>query len=195
MGIPFLITGLPRTRTAWMAIVASMGPASICFHEPIMALGSWAEAKKLWQDCAYKYTGLADSAAGFHLAEILATVRPRTLIIERDRAAVNWSLQKLNGVQTNYCDLLAAHLATASDNPLVMTVPFEELRDPDCILECLLWLMPSLVFDRRKIEQLQTMNITVDMDRVWGLAEERKSNLAEIIGPDAENLRAVAGVS
>lgn len=194
MGIPFLITGQPRTRTAWMSIAASMGPASICFHEPIMALGSWVEAKKLWQDYAYKYTGIADSAAGFHLTEILATVRPRTLIIERDRAAVNWSLQKLNGVQTNYCDLLAGHLARASNHPLVMTVPFDELRNPDRVLECLLWLMPSLVFDRRKIEQLQTMNITVDMDRIWRLAEERKADLAEIIGPDAANLRATAGV-
>lgn len=194
MDIPFLITGLPRSRTAWMSIVASMGPASICFHEPMLALGSWREAKKLWADDAYKFVGISDSGAGFHLAEIMRDIRPRTLIIERLRADVDVSLRILSDVQTNYCDLLSARLEEFKSHPLVKVVAFADLTDTSTVMECLDWLMPSLTFDRRKIDQMQAMNIAVDMDRVWRLAHEHKHNLAELIGPDAGALRQMPGV-
>lgn len=185
MGIPYLITGLPRTRTAWMSIAASMGPASICFHEPMSESGSWRKAAELWQSETFKYIGIADSAFGFHLSEILHDIRPRTLVIERPQADVAASLGKLSTRQTNYCDLLAARIEEFKSHLLVKTISFSALRDNETVLECLDWLMPGLYFDRAKIEQLQNMNITVDMDRVWRLAVEHKHQMLDMIGPDA----------
>ena len=53
----FFITGLPRSRTAWMAAFMTSGNA-VCLHEP----RNWAA---MWNHDGAQHVGISDSGLGF----------------------------------------------------------------------------------------------------------------------------------
>jgi hypothetical protein len=183
---PFLITGLPRSRTAWMAAVCNLDPHAICQHEPIQNLKHWHEALSLWAMRGYTYTGISDSSLGFHLLEILDRHAPNTLIILRDREAVELSLEAMGVYAANYCRLLHGRIQAALRHPLVMSVGFEELRDPNVVCDALRWLMPGCAVDREKVATMCRFNITVDVDQIMDKAIA--ANPDDILGADVANI-------
>jgi hypothetical protein len=183
---PFLITGLPRSRTAWMA-VAALNDQSICWHEPLAWLKQWEGALDLWRSSAHRYVGISDSALGFHLPEIIARASPRVLVIERDIAEVKASGAALGIGPSNYLTLLKAALVI--DHPLIVRVPYDALTDDRVVASCLRHLMPRADIHMDRIKVLQRMNIQTDMERVNRDAPH--ADVAAILGPEiAAQLRA-----
>jgi hypothetical protein len=154
----FLITGLPRSRTAWMA-VAAMNDQSCCFHEPLRYLTRWEDVfDTVWRrEYGYRYIGISDHGLGFHLQEIMRRMAPRTLIIERPLAEVNASLARLGLPPSNFCDILQERLAF--QHPMIMRVNYLALTSSTVVMRCLRHLMPDAVLNHHHIPELQALNI------------------------------------
>lgn len=164
----FLITGLPRSRTAWFAAVANTVTGAICHHEPMERYPTWRDCLDLWRDRDRKWVGISDSALGFHLREILADHKPRTLIVKRDLQQVVGSLEAIGvgGDMHRFCSVLNARMIAAQGHPLVKTVAFEMLSDPAVVRSCLWHLMPGAEIDGDRIEVFQRLNVQADMRQV-----------------------------
>lgn len=162
---PFLITGLPRSRTAWMAAMAS-NDQSICIHEPLRYVRHWQDVfETVWGlECA-RYAGASDHGLGFHLREILERISPRTLIIERPIAEVEASLARIGVPKSNVCDLLLETL-NACNHPLIMRVAYDDLALWSVVARCLRHLMPEARISSARIRTMQTLNI-----QAMGLAD------------------------
>lgn len=189
MTAPFLITGLPRSRTAWFATLCNTQPDTICFHEPVSKSQTWQDSLHVWNS-PHRFVGISDSSLGFHLPEILESYAPRTLIVRRDEHAVVASLIAQGIIAQNFCALLQGRLSVSLNHPLVMTVEYDDLSDPEVVVSCLQWLMPDAFVDRDKIAELCRMNVQADMKAVKRDAIGR--NIEDILGADiAAELRAM----
>jgi hypothetical protein len=180
----FLITGLPRSRTAWFAALASSQSNSICFHEPIAQSASWEESLAVWQTPGYVNVGIADSGLGFHLEEILHTHFPRTLLIVREVAEVERSLANIGVVVPGFCQILYQRLASNVLNPLVKLVAFERLTRPEVVEGCLGWVLPGVKLDRRKIELFCELQIQTSMAAVKSKLRRHPAAIQDILGED-----------
>jgi hypothetical protein len=173
---PFLITGLPRSRTAWLSVLMSTGPA-ICYHDILGQVSDIEDLPRLFQSDFYKHVGIADCGFGFFLGRILDTIKPRTLIVDRDPAEVAQSLHKLGFPRTNLPDLLHSSLLPFRDHPLVMWVPFESLERKRVVQKVFWHLMPGEPFDEVRYEHLAKMRIECDVKKTLAEYHTRKSNL------------------
>ena len=174
MSVPFLITGLPRSRTAWMARAASIPGRSFCVHEPLCWLPRWDWVfKDIWgYDHPFDFFGVSDHGFGFHLPAIMERLAPRTLIIERPIAEVEASWERLTRQSAGrFCEVLAEYLAF--EHTQIKRVAYADLGDTDAVVACLEWLMPSVSVDRDRIDRLQRVNIQVDIRGVMQAAEAR----------------------
>lgn len=161
---PFMVTGLPRSRTAWWSVVAST-PYSVCLHEPAKSCATFEELKELWLSLPV-YRGISDSGLAFQMGRVMADIAPRTLIVDRDPRDVLQSFKAYWGKPFDedkiermlgdaYLTLRAFH-----DHPLVKVVKFDALNDYDTAQECFRWLMPGNPHPMR--EDLFHMRVNVD---------------------------------
>lgn len=167
---PFLVTGLPRSRTAWWSVVAS-GPLSTCLHEPVKDCQSYADFRELWLGMQMPFAGVSDSALGVQLGRILDDVKPRTLIVERDTdEAIRSFGDYMDGVPIDreaaakLFRKLAAELRRHHQHELVKVVPFAALNIFDVAKECYEWLMPGNPWAMR--EDLFQMRVNVKRSHV-----------------------------
>jgi hypothetical protein len=157
-GEPFLITGLPRSRTAWMA-AAAQNDKSVCLHEPLRHAKKWTDVFDIaWALKGFQYVGVSDHGMGFHLPEIMNRTAPRTLIIERPIAEVNASLARLGLPASNICDLLMEVLNTCR-HPNILRVKYAHLESTEVVGHCLRHLMPDAVVCWERLFCLQRLNI------------------------------------
>lgn len=178
----YLITGLPRSRTAWMSVAASTVPGSICYHEPMKRHTSWECCFDLWK--SGPNVGIADAHLGFHLERIIKEVNPRILIIRRELHEVKDSLAKLGGPQTNYTDLLGAALDRFIQAPGIACVHFQGLKSLAIVKQCLAFLMPGCTPDEARLTELMDLNIQADLEHVWDCAIANRSRADQMLGPE-----------
>lgn len=144
---PFLITSLPRSRTAWWSVVAST-PFSVCLHEPAKECDTFEELKELWLSLPV-YRGISDSGLAFQMGRIMDEIAPRTLIVEREPGAVLASFRRYWGKPFDERKvermLTEAHrvLRGFHSHHNVKVVKFEALADYDTAQACYKWLMPG----------------------------------------------------
>ena len=143
---PFFITGLPRSRTAWWAVVTG------AIHEPKIIPKPWG--------------GVSDSGLGIFLPGMIHSFRPRTLIVERPKADVMASLKAyLRPVAMNW-DNVSVQLdqlltALSMESPLIKRVAFKDLNDLETVRECLDHLH---VPEPRNLEQMLHMVVNSSLD-------------------------------
>lgn len=172
---PFLIVGLPRSRTAWLSVLCTTSE-SICYHDAIEGIRELPQLIERYKSDFYKHIGLADIGLGFFLGWILEHISPRTLIVDRDPSDVTEEMVKMGLPRTNYADLMHERLLPFKDHPLVMWVPYEAL-DKKRVIEKIYWhLMPGHAFDEERYEQLAKMNITTDFPSAVALAKRNQAN-------------------
>ena len=154
----FLITGLPRSRTAWLSEFMCD-----CIHEPVPDLDEIEQLTSVFE----KYQGVSDSAAGFWIEWILEHIKPRTVVVERPLEEVEKSLETLlPGLpKTNYCDLLLENFKKVKNHPLVMRVPFDSLSDTRVMQKVFWHLRPGDVFDEGRFLQMCDEKIVCDLNR------------------------------
>ena len=192
----FFVTGLPRSRTAWMSAFLSTGE-TLCLHEPCCLISQIDQLPAVLDTTFYKHMGFADSGLGFHIEWILENLKPRTLIIERDVAEVEESFRKAGLVANNfyYCDLLAQTLLEFRDHPLVKWVHFNSLGHKRVMQDIYWWLMPGMAFDEARYEQFSSFNIEVNLERTIERAYKSEKNLESLFRDTHETLREMSRAS
>jgi hypothetical protein len=167
-----------------MAAVCST-EKSICAHEPLKEMTRWQDVFSYWSDGKLPFTGVSDSAFGLHLGEILDKAAPRTLIIWRSIPEVEESLVRQGFQITNdYCDILARRLEPFREHPLVASVGFNKLKDPDVVVACLNHLMPGISIDMDRLDRMMDEVIQVDPYEVMISAVARSSDIRALLGGD-----------
>ena len=182
----FLITGLPRSRTAWLSALCCAMPGAICYHEPVSWHPSWQACLSLWDRDrpAAIGVGISDSGLGFHLGRIIKHYSPRVLVVDRPKAEVEASLMAIGIAAPRYCDLLLDRINAAANSPCVMRASFARLQDSNMVLKCLRWLMPDCEIDLEKIVLFQRLNIQADLAYVHQQSARRSKDIEAILGAD-----------
>lgn len=101
----FLVTGYPRSRTAWLAAYLSSGP-TLCLHEPIMRFNQhFLPLVEYIEDLPHKNVGISDSAIP-KLRSMFALVfsEAPVLVIERDKRECLSSLNRHYEITEEACD-------------------------------------------------------------------------------------------
>lgn len=174
----FLITGLPRSRTAWMSVTASTCIRNaMCWHEPVSWLQDWGKVESLW-GANIEHTGIADAHLGFRLHGIMNRVSPNVLVIERAIAEVEKSLARFTGLPANnYVDLLRIRLDEWRGHRSFKYVDFADLNDR--LGECLRHLAPGARIDEVRAAEMCRLNIQADQ-RILDVARDS----AHLIEPE-----------
>lgn len=168
----FLITGLPRSRTAWWAIVCNTR-SSICLHEPTPHVSSFEELEALWHAPSGMAAGVSDSAVVLQIGRILRELKPRTLIVERDPEEsiqsfeIYWG-RPVNKLVRTWLLAMQGELERHKNDPLVKTVRYNELDDLKTVQRCFEWLLPKSVLP--DFDLLMRMNVQVRLDYSQELA-------------------------
>lgn len=177
----FLICGLPRSRTAWFA-VASTTPTSVCFHEPLHRLQSFAELREFWVPKFGVDIGISDSGLAPQLPRILAELQPRTLIVLRPLADAIGSFKAYAAriglhVDESHCERFTraaqAGIEAVRGNPLVKTVDYAALDDYNTVRACMEWILPDT--DLPDLRTLMNFNIQVAAQHIRKIASEPHS--------------------
>ena len=183
---PFLITGLPRSRTAWMAGFFCTGNV-FCLHEPLAKLYDITEAGRVFQSDYHSHAGISDSGAGFFLPWIMENVNPQTLIIERDPDFVAKDLAE-NGmpVGDNVMPVLMRKLEEFRHHPKVMWVHFDSLGNKRIMEKIWFHLLPGVPFDHERYEQFNDLNIQANIPKVKAYAalnQDRQRHMLRDVFP------------
>lgn len=159
---PFFITGLPRSRTAWLAVASTTGN-SICHHEP--GFGDYESARDIWQAPSAVRVGISDAGLGLHIRRIVDDIAPRVLIVDRDLEAVLASFERyadtdLGEARTAVRDRLRLlGDALQYQHPSIFRVRFEDLTSQSVVTDCMAWLGVAPL----NLPQLMHLNIQSDL--------------------------------
>lgn len=167
MSKPFLITGLPRSRTAWMAEFMSNG-GCVCQHEPLAKLSDISQLRRVFNS----YAGISDSGASLFLSWIMENINPHTVIIDRQIDEVEQSLSNIGFKDDGRLRLMRERLLEFKDHPSVMWVKYRSLDD-DSVMRKVFWhLRPGVPFDEGRYNQMRKINIVTNVKSV--IANSRK---------------------
>lgn len=174
---PFFITGLPRSRTAWLSVFLSHGP-SVCLHE---AIGSCDpqnviyDLKAVLQSNAHphRFTGDSDSALPIywpHLNE--AFPNARYVFVDRPFNEAFQSHLKafpcFDEAKVRFAfDCISHGIARMKDEAEdFITVNYDQLDEPHICNYIWQFCVPGVPFDFERSERLQTLRINQIHDKL-----------------------------
>ena len=171
----FAITGMPRSRTAWLSCLFTWGGVE-CFHDLIGTM-NLAEVYRALDESPAKVVGLSDCGYGFIFPETRQRYKAvREIIIERDPAECRDSMCRVlsNLPQEPVAGAVAAiqerlDLMTGPGRSL-LRVPYEGLDSIATLERVWNFAVPEVAFPVRHAEKLLTMRVTVHDERLRGLA-------------------------
>lgn len=184
MGAPFLITGLPRSRTFWLSKVVSVDGVS-CEHEPSLHMNG-LEALYNYYDSrlqSYNYVGISDCMVSPMLDTILTIMPMPTLIVMRPPNEVVQSLLAA-GLDPSRLSLGMSGIAKVLNHPLVKTIEYKNLHNSYKVRKAIQHVMPSLKITSNRIEDFQSKILTIDAEEnktIWEASEGRSGNMKPII--------------
>lgn len=160
----FLITGLPRSRTAWLANLFSTGPV-MCLHEPVVyAQGGVDGVKPLLDSLVADVVGMSDStiplfwdvyAAQFLPCPIVVIDRPLEVCVASLSEHTGFPVDRLFPVVR----AVQQELAVLQQAAPTLTVPFDELNSLDTLQNIWTYCVPSVEFNVERAAFLQTLNV------------------------------------
>lgn len=182
----FFVTGLPRSRTAWLANFLTHGN-SLCFHEISRQVDGVTRMVKIFEESGHSIAGTADS--GFlHYHETALQLFPNAavVIVEREPNAAANSLAKFlrDYVETTENAGQVIRILQNKLNALketlrggnVMRVPFAALNSP-AVCENLWAFCTGEPFNRKRWEILNDLKIETFPSRAILQARENGHQL------------------
>lgn len=173
---PFVIFGLPRSRTAWLSKFLTYG-GSKCHHDALLYLSNVAELKAL---LAESNVGLCETALGF-AAPLIREMCPETkfVVVCRPIDQVRDSLAKQGWVQPGvHLEKEQECLDAISRMPGTLTVSFDDLETEECCEEVFEHCL-GLTFDRAWWGYWSEQNVQIDMDARKAESIERTGAIRE----------------
>jgi hypothetical protein len=175
---PYFITGLPRSRTAWLANLLTWND-SFCFHEATFGCGSMDEFKAVLEGAPLgtRYVGDSDPNLGliaesivqtFPGCRVVAIHRPLADCLKSEWEAMTWDGNSAfeNTTQEHIRTLMEqaslgiAHILRSLPKERQMMVRFEDLDKPDVIRGIWGFCAPSTPFPTARYEMLQDLRVT-----------------------------------
>lgn len=165
----YFITGLPRSRTAWLANWLT-APGTFCFHDATLIDNSHVGALSVMaarrRARPYEKVGDADSGLLFWSGQVRALLPEAPFIlIERDPDACLASSLRLGFSKGLWGAILQAYWQTRR-LPGVRIVSYDSLDDIDALDE-LYRLCTGLAMDRQRTELLQHLNVQEMLNHDW----------------------------
>ena len=162
----FFITGLPRSRTAWLSTFFT-GDNCFCYHEILKVSDGFDDAIQKLLNRKEMYVGNSDSSLPIWTNKIDHILQYSPIvIIERDVSEVASSLTNLfEGFDpTRLLDLTLEHLEIIKKKYNYISIDYNKLNE-QLYLE-MIWdfCVPNIPFDKDKYEILKTINISIDKD-------------------------------
>lgn len=207
----FLITGLPRSRTAWMSMYFQGLRNTKCLHEPVRHLPTKESIQEYlsnkpegFNEYSKYYRGVTSyrgiSTSGFTMWEDECKelfYKGKCVIILREPIDVIMSLSKMEGVRDTedntritYNQMNELLLQTAQ-NYLRMdtiTVPYEELDCKETMKMVHQHLVPTVEWCEDYWEQMNELNITIN-ERKSIMVEKPKLAEYQKLNPEKETLQ------
>lgn len=159
----FLITGLPRSRTAWLSALFSTERV-ICWHEPINKFGSIGAVKNMLDNLTgYQCVGISDSSVGIEADFYMSYFfEHRIVIINRKEDEVLKSLIKFLGINQSQSvkiiDTISEGLDRIRKVRSVLEINYEDLNDSVVVNN--IWdYCTDLPFDMFRCELFQNLLI------------------------------------
>jgi len=169
----FLITGYPRSGTAWLANLFTWGPA-LCVHDPleIKARGEGDPLAPGFAPEGVQHLGFADSALATYLEHLTFVEDIPLAIVWRSRAEAERSFRAFAsrlGLSNRQAragfGLCAAALEALARARPYHTLHFAELGDRAAIGRLWERLLPGVPFPAARFDLLKRMRITTDLER------------------------------
>lgn len=175
MSDPFLICGLPRSRTAWLANFLNYGDVE-CSHELVHEL-SVSGMHRFITRSSQKYAGNSDTMQSLLMPDILRLMNPPIVVVQRDPIAVAASLTAL-GLHTSLqlMQMLQMGLEYVKGLPRCLTVRFEDLSNPETGEAILKHVAPCEPFNRWRFTQLCGWNVQVTKGKLMKILEKVKED-------------------
>ena len=160
----FFITGLPRSRTAWLSTFFT-GNNCFCYHEIIRVSKGFDDAIQKLLNRKEMYVGNSDSSLPIWINEIDHILCDSPIvIIERDMGEVVHSLTKVFG-KDDYVRILDSTLKgleTIKNRYNYISVDYNNLNEQACLEMIWNFCTPNIPFDKDKFEMLKAINISID---------------------------------
>jgi hypothetical protein len=172
---PFYITGLPRSRTAWLSVVLSDYQRVSCLHEPL-ARTDPTNVEFLLTAQRTPFAGISDPGLSVVAPDLPELLPGPIVIVWRDPGEVIESIiNQLGGsAEVHEGGIAALHFSLikfANTHPH-MDINFDDLPSMDVVRSIWSYLLPELPFQRRRIEQLQRLKIEADRSHPDGGIDE-----------------------
>ena len=182
----FFITGLPRSRTSWLANFFTY-KGCYCFHE----LGKYGKDYMQLYDILRKkaddYVGTADSMAPFYFEALteMSNNKFRLVVIDRDPEDAYQSFLKSFRFEDSIeyrerfsaLQLLTENLI-GKFNPMI--VKFEDLNDMQTMKNMWYHCCPELLFDEDRFKLLNELKVEPYIEKY--MANVNMDNVYSIIG-------------
>ena len=175
----YLITGLPRSRTAWLANYLTVG-SSFCYHEGLkhcFHIGDLRIMKKA------PYTGNSDSSAVFFIDEIkLMFPDMKIVIINRDYKDVLKSVKK--DYDSPYTNYLVAATKTSKDyvqkHYQHLLIEFADINER--LDEIASYCIPSEKILKERKNMLLDLKVEVSKDAYENVGVLVRDKINELLG-------------
>lgn len=167
----FLITGLPRSRTAWLSAIFCTDNI-ICFHEPINQLGDIQAVKDFVSKVqGYSHVGISDSSIGANPSEYIDYFFSYPIVvIKRPKVEVVESLIKFLGIQRKEANQIVSTISEGlkyiSCVRSVFEVEYEALNDSNVVAEIWDYVTRGLPFDKNRCINFQNLMINQHATKV-----------------------------
>lgn len=161
----FFITGLPRSRTAWISALFNTHEDVICLHEPINQFGSWETIKDYMDSLPYKHVGVSDSTIAIHSYFFKENFSNCPVIfVKRDENEVINSLKSFLFISKEDSEKIIAPLLDCIPFLLqtcykTAVVEYDLLNNNKVIKAIWDYCIPEIKFDKNKCEQFQRLLI------------------------------------
>jgi hypothetical protein len=160
----FIITGLPRSRTAWLSAFLT-GSGAYCLHEGLLrgeeGLATWLNESDLHGD--------SDSGLPLVWESLLTQLEslPKVVVVQRNPEEVIPSLKKYwSGIRFlreadpgMLVEILEPKLEELAKESSTLVVKYEKLSEIDTLREIWDFCLPTLPFDQTRSEILVNLNI------------------------------------
>ena len=175
----FHITGLPRSRTAWLANMLSFGP-SYCYHEALSHVNSMDELTDLMMARGFPFVGNCDSGIPMFSDEYLAEYAHHPLVII-DRPiddAIRSCNKAFNGDYGDMIHRLQARLNFIRERKVnVLSIPYRALDNVNTMEVIWDHCVPGFMFDKVRFTQLAHFNVSVHVPKYLNHFENRAAQM------------------
>jgi hypothetical protein len=168
----YFITGLPRSRTAWLSNLLTWGP-SFCWHEGSRIFRGAQGLARALNETDYTYAGTADSGLIYHW-DYLTRVMPfaKWVVIRRDPIEVRDSLKRMavpsffeineeDAVVANYEALGKLLHSPIRERSELAVWDYEDLDDEEAVRDLVSYCAPGFNWSRDRWEMLKDLQVQV----------------------------------